>query len=119
MFIISLGTQPVFLLGAGFVQMSKEFGFSATGLGVLTAGFWLMASVASPILGRVVQRIGWRRAIRINAIVSSFLLITIAVTAQSTVTLGALLMASAFAYEFANPSANLALAQAVDPRGGH
>lgn len=116
MLIVSLGTQPVFLLGAGFVQMSEEFGFSATGLGVLTASFWLTASVASPLLGRVVERIGWRRAIRINAIASSLLLITIAVTARSTVTLGALLMASASMYGFANPSANLALAQAVDPR---
>jgi len=116
MLIVSLGTQPVFLLGAGFVQMSEEFGFSATGLGVLTASFWLTASVASPLLGRVVERIGWRRAIRINAIASSLLLITIAVTARSTVTLGALLMASASMYGFANPSANLALAEAVDPR---
>ncbi len=116
MLIVSLGTQPVFLLGAGFVQMSEEFGFSATGLGVLTASFWLTASVASPLLGRVVERIGWRRAIQINAIASSLLLITIAVTARSTVTLGALLMASASMYGFANPSANLALAEAVDPR---
>lgn len=61
--IVSLSTQPVFLLGAGFLQIGDELGFSATGLGVLTASFFLTASAVSPGLGRFVQRVGWRRAI--------------------------------------------------------
>ncbi len=114
--IVSLSTQPVFLLGAGFLQIGAELGFSATGLGVLTASFFLTASVSSPWLGRVVQRIGWRRAIRINTVLSSSLLIAIAAFARSTLTLGILLVASAAVYGFSNPSANLTLAKYINPR---
>ncbi len=113
--IVSLGTQPVFLLGAGYVQIGREFGFSATGLGVITSTFWLTAAAVSPLAGRVVQRIGWRRAMKVNALGAIVVLIAIAVGARSTITLALLLMASAVMYGFANPSANLALAESVDP----
>ncbi|NIR37874.1 MAG: MFS transporter, partial [Actinobacteria bacterium] len=37
--IVTVSTQPVFLLGAGFLQIGGELGFGPTGLGVLTASF--------------------------------------------------------------------------------
>jgi predicted MFS family arabinose efflux permease len=113
--IVSLSTQPVFLLGAGFLQIGDELGFSATGLGVLTGSFFLTASVVSPSLGRVVQRIGWRKSIRINTVLSSSLLVAIAAFARSSLTLGILLVLSAAVYGFSNPSANLTLAEYINP----
>ena len=45
--IVVVSTQPVFLLGAAFLDMGPEFGFGTAGLGVLTAAFFLSASLAS------------------------------------------------------------------------
>ena len=64
--IVTVSTQPVFLLGAGFLRIGDELGFGPAGLGVLTAAFFLTASIASAPLGRVVERIGWQRAMRLN-----------------------------------------------------
>jgi predicted MFS family arabinose efflux permease len=114
--IVSLSTQPVFLLGAGFLQIGEELEFSTTGLGVLTALFFLTASVASPRLGKVVQRIGWRKALRINALLSGSILLLIALIARSTVLLGVMMIAAAAVYGLANPAANLTLAEYVHPR---
>lgn len=114
--VIVASTQPVFLLGAAFLSIGPEFGFGTTGLGALTAVFFLAASLASAPLGRVVQRIGWKQAIRMNATVSGAILVLIAVAAHSVVVLSALIVVGGFVYGLANPAANLALAEHVDPR---
>ena len=114
--IVSLSTQPVFLLGAGFLQIGDELGFSATGLGALTASFFLTSSLTSAWLGRVVHRIGWRKAITINAVLSSLLLVSIAAFARSTLVLALHLVAAAAVYGLANPAANMTIAEYVHPR---
>jgi MFS family permease len=114
--VVVVSTQPVFLLGAAFLSVGEEFGFGTTGLGVLTAAFFLTASAASAPLGKVVQRIGWRRAMRLNAAVSGVLLVAIAVAAHRLWVLGGLVVLTGFVYGLANPAANQALADHVDPR---
>lgn len=114
--IVVVSTQPVFLLGAGFLGIGPEFGFGTTGLGALTAAFFLTASISSAPLGRLVQRIGWQRAMRINATVSGLILVLIAVIADSLVVFAALMIAAGVIYGLANPAANQALADHVDPR---
>jgi len=114
--VIVVSTQPVFLLGAGFLNIGPEFGFGTTGLGALTAAFFLSASVSSAPLGRVVQRIGWRRAMRINATVSGALLVAIAAGARHIITFALLMVGAGVVYGLANPAANQALADQVDPR---
>ncbi len=114
--IVTLSTQPVFLLGAGFLQIGDDLGFGPAGLGALTALFFLTASASSAPLGRVVQRVGWQAAIRFNAVVSGVLLVAIAVAARHVVTLALLLVAGGVVYGLANPAANQALADHVDPR---
>lgn len=113
--VIALSTQPVFLLGAGFLDIGPELGFGPAGLGVLTATFFLTASVSSAPLGRVVERIGWRRAIRVNAAVSGMLLVVIPLVVHSLGAMAVLLMASGLVYGVANPAVNKALAEQVDP----
>jgi MFS family permease len=114
--VVTASTQPVFLLGAAFLEIGDEMGFGPRGLGVLTGTFFLTASLASAPLGRVVERVGWRRAIRINMAGSATMLVVIAAGAHSVWTLGgSLVLAGAF-YGFANPAANQALADHMNPR---
>ena len=114
--VVTAATQPVFLLGAGFVSISRDLGFGATGLGVLTAAFFLTASLTSTPLGRVVERIGWQRAMRINTIGSAATLALIATTATNPLTLGFYLVVAGAFYGLANPAANQALAHHVHPK---
>lgn len=114
--IVTVSTQPVFLLGAGFLRIGDELGFGPTGLGVLTALFFLTASLASTPMGRIVERIGWQRAMRRNALGSALVTLAIALLARSTLTLGVLLVVGGAVYGLANPAANQALADHVDPR---
>ena len=113
--IVVVSTQPVFLLGAGFLDIGPEFGFGTRGLGALTAAFFLTAAVSSAPLGRVVQRIGWQRAMRINAVVSGSILLLISLGARSLTVFGCLVVGAGLVYGLANPAANQALADHVDP----
>ena len=113
--IVVVSTQPVFLLGAAFLSIGPEFGFGTTGLGVLTAAFFLSASAASAPLGRLVQRVGWQRAVRFNATISGVILMLIALVAHNLVVFASLIVVGGIVYGLANPAANLALAEHVDP----
>lgn len=114
--VVTVSTQPVFLLGAAFLQIGDELGFGPTGLGVLTALFFLTASVSSAPLGKMVERIGWQRAMRINVVASLTMTLLIAAVARHIIVLGLLLVLAGSVYGLANPSANQALADHVDPR---
>jgi MFS family permease len=113
--IVTVSTQAVFLLGAGFFQIGPELGIGPVGLGALTSAFFLTASITSAPLGRWVQRVGWRRAMRLNAIVASATLLAIALAARSVVSLAVCLVVAAATYGTSNPAANLALAEHTAP----
>lgn len=113
--IVALSTQPVFLVGAAFIQLNDDIELSTTTLGLLTAAFFLTASLSSAPLGRTVERIGWRAALRINAVTSAVVLLAIAFFVDSTAKLAVLLIIGGLAYGFANPAANKSLAERVDP----
>ena len=113
--IVALSALPVFLVGATFLQLQQEIELTTTGLGVATALFFLTASIASPSLGRVVERIGWRVAIRVNSVSSALILVAIARFATSAASLSILLVAGGAVYGLANPAANKALAELVEP----
>ena len=112
--IVTLSTQPVFLLAAAFLQLEDDLGLSITGLGALSATFFLTAAIASAPLGRVVERIGWQRAMKINCVGSAAVLIAIALFARSVPGFVVLLVVGGAFYGFANPAANKALAEQVD-----
>jgi MFS family permease len=114
--VVTVSTLPVFLTGAAFFEIGPELGIGPFGLGLLTAAFFLTASAASPGLGRWVQRVGWRRAMRVNVVASAVLVALIAPLARSALSLAALLMAAAVMYGSSNPAANQALARHTSPR---
>jgi MFS family permease len=113
--IVALSTQPVFLIGAAFIQINEDIALSTTTLGLLTAAFFLTASLSSAPLGKTVERIGWRTAIRINAAISAAVLLAVGFFADSVVTLAVLLVVAGLTYGLANPAANMSLAERVDP----
>ena len=113
--LVTTSTQPVFLVGASFFQIGPELGIGPVGLGLLTAAFFLTSSVSSPLAGRWVQRVGWRRAMRVNCVASAAVMASTAVAARSAWSLAGFLMAAAAVYGMANPAANMALAAHTDP----
>ena len=108
--MVMVSTLPVFLAGASFVQLQDDIGLTASTLGAVTAAFFLTASITSTPLGRLVERIGWRPAMRINCLVSAAVLLAIPVAVSNPTTLGALLVVAGAVYGFTNPAANHALA---------
>ncbi len=112
--IVTLSTQPVFLLAAAFLQLDDDLGLSITGLGALSAAFFLTAAIASAPLGRVVERMGWQWAMKINCGGSSAVLVAIALFARSVPGFVVLLVLGGAFYGFANPAANKALAEQVE-----
>ena len=113
--LVALASQPVFLLAASYLQLEEEIGLTTTRLGVLSAAFFLTAAIASPPLGRLVGRIGWQSAMRINVVGSALVLLAIAVFARSFASLFLMLVAGGAIYGFSNPAANQSLAEQVDP----
>lgn len=109
--IVTISTLPVFLTGAAFFEIGPELGMGPLGLGVLTGCFFLTASLTSAPLGRWIERVGWRRAMRINVVTSAALTGLVAPLAHSPWSLGGILVAAAVAYGSSNPAANLALAR--------
>lgn len=114
--VVTISTLPVFLTGAAFFQIGPELGLGPVGLGVITGAFFLTAAAASAPLGRWVQRVGWRRAMRTNVVASAVLTALVAPLASTAWSLGLLLIASAVMYGSSNPAANQALALHTDPQ---
>ncbi|MFP5332463.1 MAG: MFS transporter [Acidimicrobiia bacterium] len=112
---VTLSTQAVFLLGAGFFQIGPEFGIGPFGLGLLTAAFFLTAAATSAPLGRWVQRVGWQRAMRWNLRISASMLVLIPWLATGPIAFGILLVLAAAVYGASNPAANQALADQTNP----
>ena len=108
--MVVVSTLPVFLAGASFVQLRDDIGLTPTTLGAITAAFFLTASVTSTPLGRLVERMGWRPAMKINCLVSAAVLLAIPAVTRNPLTLGALLVVAGTVYGFTNPAANYALA---------
>lgn len=113
--IVALSSLPVFLVGATFLQLEREIGLTTTGLGAVTALFFLTAAITSAPLGRVIERIGWRTSFRVNSVSSALILVSIAFAAKSVMSLALLLVAGGAVYGLANPAANKALAERVQP----
>lgn len=108
--MVMVSTLPVFLTGASFLQLEADIGLAATSLGLVTAAFFLTASITSTPLGRLVERIGWKTAMRINCLVSAAVVVLIALVVHGPWALGGLLVVSGVVYGFTNPAANLSLA---------
>ena len=108
----TVSALPAFLIGGQGVQLREELGFDLFALGLVVALAWAAASVASAMLGRLTERLGGGRSLRIAALASAAVQLLIAVTPSwgllaIAATLGGL------ANSLAQPGANLLLTRVI------
>jgi MFS family permease len=106
---------PTFLVGAVSVQMRHELHFAEARLGAAAAVFFLVATVTSAVLGRVAERLGPYRAMRLSAVTSAAVLLAIGATARTYATLLVLLAVGGAANALAQPAANVFIARTIPP----
>ncbi|HEU5301271.1 MAG TPA: MFS transporter [Acidimicrobiia bacterium] len=112
--VVSIGgSLPSFLTGALAVQLRSDLGLDTTQLGVALGAFGLAAALASVVLGRVVERIGPERSMRIAATVSVAAMAGIAVAATSFGRLVGFLALAGFGVALTNPAVNAFVARGV------
>jgi len=104
---------PSFLLGAMAVQVRRDLAFDESGIGLAFAAFFAAASVTSAPLGRVTERSGPVRSLRLAAAVSCAACLVAAATAQSLVSLVAPIAVAGAANALCQPAANLLIARAL------
>ena len=104
---------PAFLTGGLAVQMRGELDFGAAALGLAVAAFFMTSALISAVMGRVVERIGFHRGMRLATIVGAGSLLGVAVLATSWAGLVACLVVGGLAHAVAQPATNLSLAREV------
>lgn len=110
---VASGVLPTFLVGALAVQIRGDLDFAESGLGLLSAVFFLGASISSVGLGRVSERVGAVLALRIGALSTAAILLAVAILGRSYVVLLVLLALAGVANALIQPAANLYLARAI------
>lgn len=109
------GTLPVFLVGALAVQIRDDLDFGPSLQGALASVFFGTVAVAAMPLGRVADRIGWWRSIRICALTIVVTMSAIAFVARGWALLAGALVVTAAAHSLGMPSGNLAIVRGVSP----
>jgi MFS family permease len=111
---VTTGAQlPNFLVGALAVQIRSELAIDERQLGIAVAAFFLASALASPLFGRLADKVGSPRMMRLGALVSAAVLGGIAVGAHSWGALIGTLGAAGAANGGAQPAANLHLTRSV------
>ena len=93
--------------------MRQELGFGEAALGLAVALFFAFSSASSVVLGRVVERVGSHRSMRIAAVGSASSLLGVAVFARSWYLLVGCLMIGGFANAVSHPATHLSLAREI------
>ena len=111
--VATAGVLPAFLTGGLAVQIRSELDFGSAALGLAVAVFFVSASLASVVMGRVVERIGAHRAMRVSTVGSAAALLGVALFAESWAALVACLVLGGLANAVAHPATHLSLAREV------
>ncbi|MGH9023747.1 MAG: MFS transporter [Acidimicrobiia bacterium] len=105
--------SPPFLLGAMAVQIRADLRFSAVGTGLGVGAFFGAASLSSAVLGRLAERFGAARALRLAVVWSGIAQLAAAVAARSLPGLLVVLAVAGGANALAQPAANLLIVQSL------
>ena len=111
-----MGVLPAFLTGGLAVQVRDELDFGSAALGLAVAAFFASSSLASAVMGRLVERIGFHRGMRLAAIGGAASLLGVALLARSWTGLVACLVLGGLANAASHPATNLSLAREVPAR---
>jgi MFS family permease len=109
----TLGTLPMFLVGALaiFIRADLEFGESA--LGAAASLFYVCAAVGSPPGGRLAEKVGERPAMAMAAALAFASALGIALAARGWVSLAVCLMLAGIGVGIAQPASSLALVRGI------
>jgi len=111
--VATASVLPAFLTGGLAVQVREELDFGSAALGVAVATFFLTSSLASAVMGRLVERIGAYRGMRLAAAASAVSLLGVAMLATSWAWLVGCLVLGGLANAVSHPATNLSLAREV------
>src|SRR5215218_1003786 len=111
--VATVGVLPAFLTGGLAVQIRDELEFGSAALGLAVAAFFASSSLASAVMGRLVERIGSHRGMRLAAAGSVASLLGVALFAGSWAGLVACLVLGGLANAVAQPATHLSLAREV------
>ena len=111
---VVVASLPGFLVGTLAVEVRHSLHFGATALGLSIAVFNLGAAVSSVPVGRLVERVGGIRVMRLAMVVAAVLFGLVGL-ASSWAVLTLLLLATGMLSGGMNPAANLFLARAATP----
>ncbi len=109
-----LAALPVFLVGGLAVQLRADLGLGEAGLGAVVSAAFLVGAVASPVAGRVADRLGPTRSILVGAGWATASAAGIALVATSWAGLAATLALAGLGFAFMDPGLAL-LVQARVP----
>lgn len=107
---------PSFLLGAMAVQMRRDLRFDELGVGTAFSTFFAAASLASAPSGRLAERIGPGRSLRIAAACTAVTCLTIAGLSRSLPTLLVPMVFAGVANALGQPAGNLLIARSLPRR---
>jgi MFS family permease len=113
--VATVGVLPAFLTGGLAVQIRAELGFGSAALGLAVALFFFSASTASVVMGRLVERMGAHRGMRLAAFCGAASLLCVALFASSWGWLAACLIFGGLANAMTHPATHLSLARQVPP----
>lgn len=111
----AVGFLVPFMTGALAVQIRSDLAIDVAAFGLLFGLFFAVSAISSPLVGWVVERVGWQRGIRLSAAGSAVTLVALAVLARDVLTIATLFVVGGVATAMSQPAANLALARAVPP----
>jgi MFS family permease len=111
--VATAGVLPAFLTGGLAVQVRGELDFGAGALGVAVATFFATSSLASAVMGRLVEGVGAHRGMRLAAAGSAASLLGVALLATSWAGLVGCLVLGGLANAVTHPATNLSLAREV------
>ncbi len=106
---------PAFLLGSQAVQIRADLSLDEGAIGTMVACAWIGAAAFSSPLGRVAESHGGGRTLRLAALASAAVMLSIAVAGGSAWALAGLVAVGGVVNAATQPSANLLISRAVPP----
>lgn len=113
--VVVSANLPPFLAGAMAVVLRDSLGLTASGLGLSVAAYFLAAALLSMPFGRLVDRIGGARVLRLSAFGTGLVLAAMATVVTSDTELMISLVVGGAVGAAAQPAANQCLSRSVPP----
>lgn len=114
----TVGVLPAFLLGGLARLVEEDLRLGSAGLGVVTAAFFGTSAVFSVLGGRLSERFGAVRSIRLGALLSALSLVALGTLSHDWVAVLLALCLAGAGNGIASPATNLAFADGLPSRLG-